>query len=145
MHGGGANADAPDLAVEVGHLDGVADLDGALDEQDDPRDEVVHDGLKAEAHPDPERTREQGEAVEVEAEGADGHREAQEKNQVVEEARDRVGQAPPHGQAWIEILFQSEADEARDEEGGPDGHDQGEDIAQGDAHESVGHVIAEDG
>src|SRR6266545_4662402 len=123
MDGRGADADAPDLTVEIAHLDRVAHLDRALQEQDDARYEVVDDGLEAEAHPDAESARE--------------------KDDVVQKARDRIGQTAPHGKARVDILLQGEADEARDKKGGPDGHRQRQDITQRDAHESAGKLIVE--
>src|SRR6266705_5005482 len=143
MDGRGADADAPDLTVEIAHLDRVAHLDRALQEQDDARYEVVDDGLEAEAYADAESAREEGDAVEVHTHRPDSDHEAQEKGHVVQKARDRVRQAAPHGKARVDILLQGEADEARDKKGRPDGHRQRQDITQRDAHESAGKLIVE--
>ena len=92
----GAHAYAPDFAVEVRHLDGVADLDGPLEQEDDAGHEVVHDGLEPKADADAEGAREQGHPVEVHAHGPDGSEKAQQKDQIVEQARDRVRQTAAH-------------------------------------------------
>ena len=65
-HGAGADADAAHLAADLPDLHRVADLDGALEEQDEAGDEVVHHVLEAEADADAEGAGEQREAVEVE-------------------------------------------------------------------------------
>ncbi len=48
----GADVDALDDAVLAIQLHPVADLDRPLDQQDEARDEVVDDGLQAEADAD---------------------------------------------------------------------------------------------
>ena len=48
-HDAGADADAPHPALQVPHLDGVADVDRALEQQDQAGDEVVDHALQAEA------------------------------------------------------------------------------------------------
>ena len=55
------------VALLVADHDPVADLDRALDEQDEPGDEVVDDRLQAEADANRERTRHDGEVRHVEA------------------------------------------------------------------------------
>ena len=66
-YGAGAHAELLDLARDVADLDGIAHVDPSLEQDEQPRDEVVHDGLEPEANPDAERTGQDGELGEIDA------------------------------------------------------------------------------
>ena len=69
---GGAHADAAHVALLIAEHDPVADLDRALDQQDQPGHEVVDDRLQAEADAHRQRAGDDGQIGDVEAGVGDG-------------------------------------------------------------------------
>ena len=88
-----AHADALDRAFVVADGDDVAVAQGALDEQQDAADEVVGNRLHAEADPDTERTGEDGEGGEVNADDAQREEEAEGNGGVLAEDGEAVTDA----------------------------------------------------
>ena len=117
---GGAHADAAHVALLVADDDAVADLDRPLDQQDQPRHEVVDDRLQAEADADRQRAGDDGKIGDVEP--GVGHREQRcERNAGVAHHRvDGIGdarvQAGLHGPLAQPALDQPRGEQERDEQ-----------------------------
>ncbi len=90
---GGARADLRDLRGELVDLDPVADLEGALDQDDQARHEVLDDVLQAEADPDPQRGAEGGEGRRPDPDRLQGHERAEDEHRVAREAPQHVAHA----------------------------------------------------
>ena len=88
-----AHADALDRAFVVADGDDVAVAQGALNQQQDAADEVVGNRLHAEADPDTERTGEDGEGGEVDADDAQREEEAEGNGGVLAEDGEAVPDA----------------------------------------------------
>ena len=71
-------------------LDIVTDTQGSLEQDDQPRDEVVDDRLQAETDTDGERTRDDGEICEVEADRRQCDQRGYDDDRVVREPAQRV-------------------------------------------------------
>ena len=107
------NAYALHNAARVVHLNHVADLDGTLEQENESRDEVIDDVLQAEAETDAERAGEDRELRHVEAHRRDGDEKSDEQNHVMQHRRDGVGHAARQMHARVHVLFEQEAQEAR--------------------------------
>ena len=90
---GGAHADAAHEALLVADDDAVADLDRPLDQQDQPRDEVVDDRLQAEADADRQGAGDDGEIGDVEAGIGDRHQRRERDADVAHHRVDGIGDA----------------------------------------------------
>ena len=90
---GRAHADAAHVALLVADDDAVADLDRALDQQDEPRDEVVDDRLQAEADADRQRAGDDGEVGDVEAGIGDRQQRGERDADIAHDRVDRIGDA----------------------------------------------------
>ena len=139
-HHAGADADALDLPAAVGHLDRVADLDGALEQQDQAGHEVVDDALQAETDADADRAGDDGEAVEVDAGRCDRDQHAGDQQDVVQDRGQRIGDAAGHRQPAEDLLVEHEAQQARQQHRPPDGHDEGQQGAERQA-DLADHVL----
>ena len=109
-HDAGADADVPDFSREVPDLHRVPHLEGALDEEDEPGDEVVHHRLQAEADADAERAHQDGDAVEIHPHGRHREDEAQQQDAVVEQGGYRVREPARQADARVDVLLEDEAD-----------------------------------
>ena len=123
--------------------DRVPHLEGALDEEDEPGDEVVHHRLEAEADADAERAHQDGDAVEIHPHGRHREDEAQQQDGVVEQGGHRVREPARQADARVDVLFEDEADQARDEEGQPHRHPEGHHVADREAQVAAGDAGGE--
>ena len=133
----------PHVAFALLDGDPVADLDRPLDQQDQPRDEVVDDGLQAEADADRQGAGDDGEAGDVEAGVGDGGERGDGKADVAGARVDGVGEAGIHlalrqRPGGEPALHETRRRQQADEQGDGD-----EDACQRDAH--AADVEAEDG
>ena len=85
-------------------LDDVAELHRTLESEDQPGHEIVDDVLQAEADADAERAGNDRQPGEIEARGGDGQQEAEAEHGVVDEQRDRIGQAAGQRQPRKHVL-----------------------------------------
>jgi hypothetical protein len=118
-HHARADADPAHAPRDPARLDGVADVDRPLEEQDQSRDEVVHDTLQAEADPDAERAGHDGQLREVEPQDREACQEPQGEEDVVQQARESIGQAAGEADPRVHVLLEREAKEGGQEVRGP--------------------------
>lgn len=90
---GGADGNAPHVALTVPDSDPVADLDRPLDQQHKAGDEVVDDRLQAETDTDGKRAGHDGEARDVEAGVAYGHEQSDREADVARARVDGIDEA----------------------------------------------------
>ena len=90
---GGAHRDVAHRAVLAVHLDPVAFRDRPFDQQDDARDEVLHDVLQAETDPDRKRTGDHRQSGQVDARRRNRDDRRQEDAQIARARHD--GGLPP--------------------------------------------------
>src|SRR5207245_9922593 len=102
-------------------LERVADVYPALQQRDETGAEVRDDALQPDADAHPERAREDRDAREIEAQGGHGEDEADEDDDVVKQARERVRQSSGEPDPRVDVLVKHEANEGRQEKGRPDG------------------------
>jgi len=140
-----AHPDSPDLAPDVSHLHRVARLDGALERQDQARDEVVHHVLQAEADADRQGAGDQGEFRQVDAGRRYGQDEREPQDRVVEKHDDGGRHAPGQGDPGEDFHVQDEAKETGHVEAAKDGEHETDDVAQGDAYGTDGGARREYG
>jgi hypothetical protein len=83
---GGAGSDADDVAEGFLDLDAVADADGLLNEQNEPRDEVGHNILKAKTDADADSAADDNERLEIEPERLQADEHAEQEKCVSDES-----------------------------------------------------------
>ena len=118
--------------MSVLHLDDVADVHRALEEQDESGNEVVHDVLQTETDADPERAGDDGEFGHVDPERGNCDKKPGQQNDVVQQGRDGVGSPAVKVKPFVNILLEKETDEAREQGRDTDREEEGENGAEGD-------------
>jgi hypothetical protein len=97
-------------------LNGIADPDGPLEQDDQPPDEVIDDVLQAEPDADSERSAQDGHPIEVHAQHEERQDEADEDDGVAEQARQRIRQGCAEIETRKDVLLEHEAGQGREEE-----------------------------
>src|SRR5262245_12389457 len=143
-HRAGADADPLHLAGEGAKLDGVADLDRALEEEDQAGDEVVDDVLQPEADADAEGTGDDRDAREIEAERREAEEEADQQDDVVNQARESGGDAALELHAREDVLLEDHARGRGQDEGDPDDEPEDEEVSQRHVERSTAQARLED-
>jgi hypothetical protein len=120
----GANGDVHHVAVDGANLDAVAHLDGPLEEDDDARDEVVGDGLQAEADAHGERAGDDRERRQVDAHGLKHHEQPDGDEEVPGDGADGVAYARVEGGARQHPLHEGALEVPRADEHRAHQHEQ---------------------
>src|SRR6185436_10610600 len=102
----GANADTPNDAGLIAHLDQVAHLHWSLEQKNQAGKEIVEDVLQTEPGAHTERTRQDGELRHVGSECGDCDIESHQQDDVVHEGRYRVGRATREMKAIVDFFLE---------------------------------------
>ena len=92
-HHGGAGPDTANLSADVAHLDAVAHLDRALEEDDQAAHEVAGHVLEAETEPHAHRARQNREGAEVDAYRLKDHHDTHCRDRVSHQRTHRLSHA----------------------------------------------------